>query len=106
MQTTGAGTWSWGRIAILVVAVLELINWLFYLPSLFTHPLSDIPTQGWQGALMLAILLVFPVLAAIGGVLAIRGQRLRLAAILVSIQPFVWLLTVIAFAIGVARHGF
>ena len=55
---------------------------------------------------MLSILLVFPVLAATGGVLAIRGQRLRLAAILVSIQPFIWLLTVIAFAIGVARHGF
>jgi hypothetical protein len=54
---------------------------------------------------MLAIVLVFPVLAAIGGGLAIRGQRLHLAAMLVSFQPFIWLLSVIAFAIGVARYA-
>jgi hypothetical protein len=77
-----------------------------YLPSLFLRPLSEIPTGGVPGLLMLCILVVFPVLAASAAVLAIRGQRLRIAAVLVSVQPFIWLLTVIGFAIGVANYGF
>jgi hypothetical protein len=105
MQTSKPNAWTWSRVTILVVAVLELLNWGAYLPSLFLRPLSEIPTDGVAGLLMLFILMVFPVLAASAAELAIRGQRLRIAAVLVGIQPLIWLLTVIGFAIGVTNYG-
>ena len=104
MAETASSTWSISRIVILGVAILELVQWLSYLPSLFFR--SEIPTSGFPALMLLLALLVFPILAAWGGYLAIRGRDLRRAALLVSVQPVVFVLTVIAFALGVMIHGF
>ncbi len=105
MTDTASSRWSFARIVILGVAVLELVQWLFYLPSLFQLPLSAIPTSGYPALMLLAALVVFPILAAWGAYLAIKGRQLGRAALLVSVQPVVFVLTVIAFTI-VMMDGF
>jgi hypothetical protein len=92
------------RGAVLVVAVLELLYWLMLAPGVFT--------ETWTGysapalAYMIFLLVVCPVLALAGLVLAIRNRRIGLAALLVAIQPIAFIGSVVAFAIGVARYGF
>jgi hypothetical protein len=106
METAEAGRWSISRIVILGVAILELVQWLFYLPSLFLRPLSEIPTSGFPALMLLLVLVVYPILAAWGAWLAVKGRDLRRAALLVSVQPVVFVLSVIAFGLSVMTHGF
>ena len=106
MADTASGTWSISRIVILGVAILELVQWLFYLPSLLLRPLSEIPTSGFPALMLLAVLVIYPILAAWGAFLAIKGRDLRRAALLVSVQPAVFVLSVIAFSLSVMMHGF
>jgi hypothetical protein len=103
---TASTSWSFSRIVILGVAILELVQWLFYLPSLFLRPLSEIPTSGFPALMLFAVLVIFPILAAWGAWLAIKGRDLRRAALLVSVQPAVFVLSVLAFALSVSIHGF
>ena len=56
--------------------------------------------------MLLAVLVIFPILAVWGAFLAIKGQQLRRAALLVSVQPAVAVLSVIALALSVMIHGF
>ena len=104
METVKAGRWSIGRIVILGVAVLELMQWLFNLLSLFFR--SEIPTSGFPALILLLGLVIYPILAAWGATLAIKGRDLRRAALLVSVQPAVSVLSVLAFALSVMIHGF
>lgn len=107
MQTTTPQAWTWTRIAIVATAGLELLYWLLHLPSLFFRPISEqLPTSALPALLLLLVLVVFPVLAAWGGTLAIQGRDLRRAAWLVAVQPIVYVLGTIAFAIGVLMFGF
>lgn len=106
MDVSKSGRWSVSRIVILGVAILELVQWLFYLPTLFLLPLSAIPTSGYPALMALVVLVVFPILAAWGAWLAIKGRDLRRAALLVSVQPVVFVLSVIAFALSVTMDGF
>ncbi len=106
MADTASSKWSWSRIVILGVAILELVQWLFHLPYLFLRPLSEIPTSGLPALMLLAVLVIFPILAGWGAFLAIKGQQLRRAALLVSVQPTVSLLSVIALALSVMFHGY
>ena len=106
MADTASSRWSWSRIVILGVAILELVQWLFHLPWLFLRPLSEIPTSGFPALMLFAVLVIFPILAVWGAFLAIKGQQLRRAALLVSVQPAVAVLSVIALALSVMIHGF
>ena len=56
--------------------------------------------------MLLAVLVIFPILAAWGAYLAIKGRDLRRAALLVSVQPAVSLLSVITLALSVMIHGY
>jgi len=103
---TASSRWSWSRIVILGVAILELVQWLFHLLALFVQPLSEIPTSGFPALMLLAVLVLFPILAAWGAWLAIKGRQLGRAALLVSVQPAVSLLSVIALALSVTFHGY
>ena len=104
MAETAPSTWSLSRVAILGVAILELVQWLFNLLSLFFR--SEIPTSGFPALILLLGLVIYPILAAWGATLAIKGRDLLRAALLVSVQPAIFILTVIAFALGVMMHAF
>lgn len=106
MAETAPNRWSFARVVILAVAILELVQWLFYLPALFLRPLSEIPTSGYPALMLLAALVIFPILAAWGAYLAIKGRQLGRAALLVSVQPVVFVLSVIVFALSVMMDGF
>jgi hypothetical protein len=97
--------WSISRIVILGVAILELVQWLFSLLALYVQPLSEIPTS-FPALMLLLGLVIFPILAAWGAWLAIKGRDLRRAALLVAVQPAISILSVIAFALAVMIHGF
>jgi hypothetical protein len=102
---TAPSTWTISRIVILGVAILELVQWLFSLLAVFVQPPSEIPT-GVPALMLLLGLVIFPILAAWGAWLAIKGRDLRRAALLVAVQPAVSVLSMIAFAIAVTMGGF
>lgn len=107
MQTTTPQAWTWTRIAVVATAGLELIYWLLHLPSLFFRPISEqIPTTFLPALLLVLVLVVFPILAGWGGMLAIKGRDLRRAAWLVAVQPILYVAGTIAFAVGVLIYGF
>jgi hypothetical protein len=83
------------RALVLLLAILELLYWGYRLPLLLMQPFSEIFNSGWAGPLGVCSLVVFPACAAGGGVLAILGQRLALATILVAVQPLAFLLVVV-----------
>jgi len=99
-STTG----SWVRIVILIVASLELMSALTYLPLLLTS-WAQLPKAGFIGLYLLLRVLIFPALAAAAFVLAYRHQRLRLAALLATVQPAVFVFGLIVFYIALAIHG-
>jgi hypothetical protein len=106
MPTAATGSWSISRIVILGVAILELAQWLFSLLAVFVQPLSQIPTSGIPALVLLLGLVIYPILAAWGAWLAIKGQQLGRAALLVAVQPVVSVLIMVAFALSVTMHGF
>jgi hypothetical protein len=93
------------RIAIFIAAGLEIVAWLMRWPALFGNDLSG-PFGAGYVAFLLVELLIFPALAIAAFVLAYKHQRLRLAAILVLIEPVIFFLGMVAFGFGVAIKGF
>jgi hypothetical protein len=91
--------------AIMAIAVIVLVLWITYLPSL-SAPLTPIPSTGVLAVYQFIQMVVFPVLAIAAIVLAARRQRLTLAAVLVSIPTILGVLAVIAFLIGIMIYGF
>ncbi len=91
--------------AIIAIAGLALLDWLSYVPSVVKY-WSDFPGPGFAGSMAIVQMLVLPAIAAAAIVLAWRGERLGLAAILALIPTIVFFLGVIAFGIGVAIYGF
>lgn len=89
-------------LAIIAIASVSLLSWVSYLPSVVIHWGSG---ELWnvEAAVMLVIL---PALALMAVVMAARGRRLVLAAILATLPTIVNILAVVAFAIGVAIYGF
>ena len=92
------------RRAILALAVLMLAAWLAELPALPIHGFR-VPAN-WIGLIAVLKLVLFPVLAIIAIVLAVKGERLPLAAMLVAAPLAAGVLTVLGFAAGVGIHGF
>lgn len=82
------------RVLILLVAAFELLLWVNHLPLLLRPPLSAIFDSGVR-MLSLVSLIVFPACAVAGSVLAIRGRRLGWATALVTVEPFVYVLSIV-----------
>jgi hypothetical protein len=96
-----------GRLhhAIVALAVLMLAAWASDLPSIAIHGLE---LSGGLSSIAAVFLtrFVYPLLAVAAIVLAVKDRRLTLAGLLVALPTVITGLSVIAFAIGVARHGF
>jgi hypothetical protein len=91
------------RHAIMALGAVVLMTWLNYMPSVVLHGLEF----GGIGALQTPVqMIAFRLMGACAIALAARNERLGLAAALVSIPSFIGVFGVIAFAIGVAIHGF
>jgi hypothetical protein len=96
-----------GRLphALLAMALITLMTWLNWLPSVALHGLE------LQGSPAVVLLLVFqiilaPVLAAAIAGLVLMDKQLTLATVLAVLPTFVGVASVVAFAIGVAIYGF
>lgn len=91
--------------ALLAMAVVVLLNWIAYLPSVRLHGLE---LEGGAVAVIATfIILVLPpiVAVAVSG-LALSGTRPTLAAFLAVLPTLIGILSAIAFGIGVAIYGF
>ena len=96
-----------GRIAaaIIAIAALALLDWLSYVPSVANH-WSEFPDPGFVGLVEIVQMVVLPLLAAAGIVLAWQGQRLRLATLFAILPTLAYVAGVLAFGMGVAIYGF
>ncbi|MEO8422269.1 MAG: hypothetical protein ABI457_13855 [Hyphomicrobium sp.] len=91
--------------ALVSMAVVILVGWISYLPSVQLHGL-EMEADGAGGLLTFALIILPPILVlAITG-LALTGKRLTLATLLAILPTLVGILSVIAFGIGVAIYGF
>ncbi|KRR21085.1 hypothetical protein CQ14_21625 [Bradyrhizobium lablabi] len=91
------------RYAIIALGALVLMNWLNYMPSVMRHGLDFGGLSAFQTPVQI---IAFPLMGACAIALAIRQERLGLAALLVSIPTLFDLLAVIAFGISVFLYGF
>lgn len=92
------------RYAIMALGAVVIMTWLNYMPSVVLHGFD----LGGANAAMqtIAQIVAFPLLAACAIAYAARNQRLGLATALISIPTLFNLFGLIAFAIGIAIHGF
>jgi hypothetical protein len=94
-------------LAALVFAIrgpIARADWLSYVPSVIMH-WSDFPDPGLAGAVEIVQMVVLPLAAAAGAVLAWRGERLGLAALLALIPTIVFIVGVLTFGISIAIYG-
>src|SRR5438105_4473517 len=92
------------RYAIIALGALVAMTWLNYMPSVVLHGLEF--DSGFAALQTTAQIIAFPLMAACAIALAARGERLALAAALVSIPTLFNVFGVIAFAVSVSLHGF
>ena len=92
------------RYAIIALGAVVFTTWLNYMPSVvrFGFGFENFYTTV-QGT---AQIIAFPLMAACAIAYAARNQRLGIATALASLPTFSFWLGVIAFAIGIAIHGF
>ena len=91
------------RYAIMALGALVMMTWLNYMPSVVRHGLDFGGIAGFE---TVAQIIAFPLMAACAIALAARNRRLGVATALVSIPTLSGVFGVLAFAIGVAVHGF
>jgi hypothetical protein len=91
------------RYAIMALGALVITTWLNYMPSVVLHGFDFGGIAAFETT---AQIVAFPLMAACAIALAARNRRLGLATALVSIPTLSGVFGVIAFAIGVAIHGF
>ena len=87
----------------MALGAVVLMTWLNTMPSVVSHGLEFGGVAAFQTP---AQIIAFPLMAACGIAMAARKKRLGVATALVGIPSFMGVLGVIAFAIGVAIHGF
>ena len=92
------------RYAVIALGAAVAMTWLNYMPSVVLHGLEF--NNGFVALQTTAQIIAFPLMAACAIALAARGERLALAAALVSIPTLFNVLGVIAFAVSVSLHGF
>jgi hypothetical protein len=91
--------------ALVSTAVVILLAWLSFMPSIALHGL-DFQADGVAGVYTFTQIILPPILVlAIVG-MALTGTRLTLATLLAVVPTLIRILSVIAFAIGVAIYGF
>jgi hypothetical protein len=91
--------------AIIAIAGLALLDWLSYVPSVIMH-WSEFPDPGFAGAVEIVQMVVLPLAASAGVLVAWRGERLGLAALLALIPTIVFIVGVLTFGISIAIYGF
>jgi len=91
------------RYAIMALGALVLMNWLNFMPSVVRHGLDFNGIAAFETPMQI---IAFPLMGACAIALAARGQRLGLAALLISIPTLYGVLAVVAFGISVFLHGF
>lgn len=89
------------RCIIAAMALYDLWWFIDFLPS-FSGPGGSL--INWLD--FFSIYMAAPLGGATALILAIKGERLKLAAILAFIPPIYWVLSVIAFGIAVMIYGF
>lgn len=96
-----------GRIrhALIAMAIIILLTWLSYLPSVAIHGL-DFEGSAAVVLHMLFQIMLAPFLAAQVGALALIDRRIAFATALAVLPTLISILGVAAFAIGVAIYGF
>jgi hypothetical protein len=91
--------------ALVSVAIVILVGWVSYLPSVQLHGL-EMQGDGAAGLLTFALIILPPILVlAITG-LALMGKHLTLATLFAILPTLISILSVVAFGIGVAIYGF
>lgn len=93
------------KVALLGMALIILLTWLNYMPSVLRHGL-ELRGSPFVILQMIFQILLAPFLAGTVAVLAMRGERLSLATLLAVLPTFVFALGVVAFGIAVAIYGF
>lgn len=94
------------RRAIMALAAMVIVGFLTdSFPALFIHGL-ELSGSAAVNLDYLGRLVVFPLLAVVAFVLARRNEKLGLATVFVFLPTIANILGVIAFAVGVMRHGF
>jgi hypothetical protein len=91
------------RHAIIALGAVVIMTWLNYMPSVVLWGLDFRGVGAFETP---AQVVAFPLLGACAIALGARNQRIGLAALLVSIPTLANVAGLIAFAIGVAIHGF
>ena len=91
------------RYAIMALGALVMMTWLNYMPSVVLHGFDFGGIAGFE---TVAQIIAFPLMAACAIALAARNRQLGVAAALVSIPTLFGLFGILAFAIGIALHGF
>ncbi len=96
-----------GRLpeALVSMAVVILIGWISYLPSVQLHGL-EMEGDGAGGVFTFAMMILPPILVLAIAALALTGTRLKLATLLAILPTLIGILAVVAFGIGVAIYGF
>jgi hypothetical protein len=96
-----------GRIrhALVAMAIIILLTWLSFLPSVAIHGL-DFEGSAWAVLNMVFQILLAPFLAAQVGALALVNRRIEFATALAVLPTLIGILGVAAFGIGVAIYGF
>jgi len=88
------------RDAIIALAAILAMNWLSDVPSLALHGFE------FDSLLMISHVVAYPLMAACGIALALRGERLGLATAMVILPTLFSVAGITAFAAAVSIHGF
>lgn len=97
---------AFGRVRFAVMALIGVIigRWLWIMPSVAMQGLEMTNFNSAQNSV--ALVIAPPLLAACALALTIRNERLGFATLLVCLPSLYMIVSVFAFAIGVAIYGF
>lgn len=91
--------------ALVALAVVVLVSWVAYLPSVRLHGLEVAPDA--PSILVAFIIMILPPIVTVAvSALALANTRLTLATLLAILPTLIGVLSVLAFGIGVAIYGF
>ena len=91
------------RYAIITLGALVLMTWLHFMPSVVRHGFDFDGISAFETPVRI---IAFPLMAVCAIAIAVRGERLGLATMLVSIPTLYGVAAVIAFGIGIFLYGF
>ena len=93
------------RNAILALAALTLLGWV--LDDVWSIPIHGLEfSAGYGGMVVFVHHVIFPLVAAAGGVLALKDRRPGVACLLVCFPTLFNLANIFAFAVAIMMYGF